>query len=126
TGADTDATGTYEVASVDVSLTKSIENIADTSGGHQPYPHAVVTYRIRVEVSGNGTAGNLVISDPVPADMTFVPGSIVLDGIPQTDADDAPVDTSDFNITAAGAVTVNLGDSVAPATHIIDFEATIN
>jgi uncharacterized repeat protein (TIGR01451 family) len=120
------AVGSYAVASVGVSLTKSIHRIVDRFGGSQPYPGAQVTYRILVQVSGGGAAEGLVISDPIPAGMTYLPGSIVLDGAAQTDASDAPVDHSDFNVTNPGTVTVNLGDAAAPATHAIDFTTTIN
>jgi uncharacterized repeat protein (TIGR01451 family) len=120
------AAGWYRVAAVSVGLTKSIAAISDTAGGTNPYPGARVTYRIRVEVAGTGLARALVISDPVPADMTYVAGSITLDGHAQSDADDMPSDTSDYNFTAPGAVTVNLGDVNAPAVHIIAFATTIN
>ena len=65
-----------------------------------------MTYRIAVDVSGSGTADALVVTDVIPADMTYVPGSIVLDGTPQTDADDPAVDGSDFNVSRTGTVSV--------------------
>ena len=126
TGAGGAAVGTYAVTAVEVTLTKQILRIADTYGGNEPYPGATVTYRIRVDINGSGTARDLVISDLVPAGMTYVGASLLLDGHLQTDADDPPVDSSDFNITAADTVTVNLGDRVAPATHLIDFQTTID
>lgn len=122
-GADT---GWYQVAGVSVDLTKTISAITDPVGGSQPYPGARVTYRIRVEVSGPGLAQALVISDPVPTDMTYRTGSITLDGLSQSDADDSPADNSDYNVTASDTVTVNLGDVSAPAVRIIEFETTIN
>jgi uncharacterized repeat protein (TIGR01451 family) len=125
-GAVGDAVGSYAVTAVEVVLTKSILQIADPLGGGQPYPGAVVTYRIIVEVMGGGTAEGLVISDLIPADMTYLAGSITLDGSIQTDADDPVVDSSDFSVTVADTVTVTLGNIVAPATRIIDFQATIN
>ncbi len=126
TGADGGARGTYEVSVAAVALVKSIAQIADPYGGDRPYPGAVVTYRIAVNVSGSGTAEAVVITDAIPADMTYVAGSMLLDGVAQTDADDAPADASDFGVTAANTITVNLGDTVAPATRIIEFNTTIN
>jgi uncharacterized repeat protein (TIGR01451 family) len=126
TGADGAAAGTYAVSFAAVALVKSIARIADPYGGDRPYPGAVVTYRITVDVAGSGTAEAVVVSDTIPADMTYVSGSLQLDGVAQTDADDAPTDAGDFGVTTANTVTVHLGDTVAPATHIIEFNTTIN
>lgn len=124
TNADGDAIGTYEVSAAAVALNKSVVQIADPYGGNQPYTSAQVTYRIVVNVTGFGTAEALVIADVIPADMTYVAGSLVLDGTPQTDGLDG--DSGDFNITNANTVTINLGDTVAPATYTIEFDTTIN
>jgi len=35
-------------------------------------------------------------------------------------------DEADFGFTTPNTVTVNFGDTPAPATHIIDFDVTIN
>lgn len=124
--ADAGAVGSYAVAGAGVTLTKSIRQVVDRFGGSQPYPGARVTYRIAVQVTGSGTAEGLIISDPIPAGMSYLPGSIVLDGAAQTDASDAPVDTSNFNITSPNTVSVDLGDAAAPAAHTIDFTTIIN
>ncbi len=126
TQADGDDTGVYEVSVAAVALVKSIQQIADPYGGNRPYPGAVVTYRINVNVSGSGTAQAVVVTDAIAADMTYVAGSLRLDSVPQTDADDAPTDSSDFGVTTANTITVNLGDTAAPAAHTIEFNATIN
>lgn len=120
------AAGWFQVASVDVELVKSIADISDSTGGDQPYPGARVTYRIQVSVTGTGLADDLVVSDAIPADMTYVPGSITLDGISQSDAGDMPADLSDYNVTNPATVTVNLGDVNAPAVRVIEFATTIN
>ncbi len=119
-------TGTYAVAEVAVALTKSVVRIVDPAGGSHPYPGARVTYRIEVAVTGSGNAAQLVVSDPLPADLSYSPGSLRVDGQARTDADDAPADNGDFNVTQAGAVTVNFGDIAAPATHTIEFTTIIN
>jgi uncharacterized repeat protein (TIGR01451 family) len=126
TGADGSAGGDYEVSFATVALVKSIAQIVDPYGGDRPYPGAVVTYRITADVTGSGTAEAVVISDSIPADMTYVSGSMRLDGVAQTDADDAPTDASDFGVTTANAITVNLSNMVAPATRIFEFNTTIN
>lgn len=126
TNADGSAQGTHEVSAPQVDLSKSIVQMLDPYGGNQPYTSAQVTYRIQVDVSGSGMAEALVITDIIPVNTTYVAGSISLDGAAQTDADDAPVDNSDFNITTPNAVTVQLGDTVAPATRFIEFSVTID
>jgi len=126
TNADGDGQGTYVVSAPVVTLTKSILQIVDPYGGNQPYTSAQITYRILVDVGGSGTAEGLVVTDAIPANTTYLPGSLTLDTLPQTDADDVPVDNSDFNVTNANAVTVNIGDTVAPATRAIEFSVTIN
>lgn len=121
TNADGAVAGTYEVSAAAVALTKSVVQIVDPYGGSRPYTSAQVTYRIVVNVTGFGLAQGLVITDVIPADMTYVNNSMVLDGVPLTDGADA--DSGEFS---ANTVTVNLGDTVAPATHTIEFDTTIN
>ncbi|MEJ2155269.1 MAG: hypothetical protein P8X96_08020 [Desulfobacteraceae bacterium] len=126
TNADGATLGRYEVSAPQVVLSKSIIQMQDPYGGSQPYTSAQVTYRIQVEVTGSGMAETLVITDAIPANTTFVAGSITLDSISQTDADDPPTDNTDFNITTPNAVTVDLGDTAAPATRFIEFSVTID
>ena len=122
--AESQVTAAYVVATVSVSLTKSIGQIIDLAGGHRPSTGARVTYRIQVDASGSGTAQALVVSDPIPANMTYVPGSLLLDGAALTDAADG--DMGDFDNTAPNTVTVVFNDTVAPATWIIAFDTTID
>ncbi len=126
TNADGNAQGSYEVSAPQVDLTKSIAQIVDPYGGSQPYTSARITYRIQVDVTGSGMAEGLVITDVIPVNTTYVAGSITLDGVSQTDPDDAPTDNSDFNVSALNAVTVTLGDTAAPATRLIEFSVTID
>jgi uncharacterized repeat protein (TIGR01451 family) len=117
-------TASYVVSTTTVKLLKSITRIVDLFGGDHPWSGARVTYRIDVDVLGSSIAEDLVVSDAIPEDMTYVAGSMTLDGAPQTDRSDR--DSGDFNVTAADTVTVTFGDTVAPAKHIIEFDAIIN
>ena len=83
-------------------------------------PGDTVTYQIHVNVSGAGTANNLLVNDPIPANLTYTPGSITVGGAPRTDATDA--DNADFT---ANAVNVNLGNVLSPNTFLIQFKAVI-
>jgi len=125
-GAQTSSIGSYVTSGLGVTVNKSIASVVDPNGGSVVMPNAVITYQIMAVLSGSGTATNLVITDPLPAETSYVPNSIIMDGAPQTDAVDPPTDNSDFGITNANTVTVSLGNVAAPATHVITFRATIN
>lgn len=122
-GARASATGSY-VASVVVATKSSL--VADPYGGSRVIPGAVITYTIVVSVSGAGaTASGVTVEDPVPANTTYVPGSLTLNGVGLTDASDG--DPGDVGQTTPGTVTVCLGDltSASPA-QTITFRATVN
>ncbi len=106
-GEDADL-GTYEVSTLVVDVAKS-STVADFFGGTQPVPGATITYQLVVRVTGATTAQGLVVRDPIPANATYVPNSLVLNGVPQTDADDAPVDQSFFE-AGNNRVVFDLGD----------------
>jgi len=118
------ASGTFTVLSVAVNVGKAVA-VIDQFGGANPVAGATLRYSITVTVSGNGTANSVVITDPFPANTTFRPGSLRLNGAPLTDAADA--DAGDAGATAPGAMTVNLGGLTAasPAQTII-FDVEIN
>jgi len=117
------ATESYLVSDVLVTLFKSA-SIVDPFGGSDPAPGATITYSIDVTVTGGGTASAVVISDPIPANTTYVSNSMTLGGGPLTDAVDG-LDGADFGITAPNTVTVDMGNLTA-GTQTITFEVTIN
>ncbi|MBI2945596.1 MAG: DUF11 domain-containing protein, partial [Candidatus Wallbacteria bacterium] len=115
--------GTYTttVLSASVVLTKSVTPANPRAGD-------TVTYTIQYQNPGSATAFDAVLTDAIPAGMTYKPGSIrtgattaaaaaLTDG--NTDAD------GDFGQTTAGTVTVNLGDVLASAAGVVIFEATV-
>lgn len=122
-----DATGRHIVAgsasSLNLALNKTVANVLDPNGTAVLMPNSVMTYQIAATLSGTGTATNLVITDPLPASISYVPDSIAVDGVAQTDAADA--DKSQF-ISATRTISVSLGDVAAPANIVISFRATIN
>jgi len=125
-GGTSNDTGTYEVSNVNVSIVKSVV-INDQLGGNQPMPGATMTYTLVVSVTGTGTASGIIITDPIPTDTTYVTNSITLNAVVQTDAADSPTDESDYNVTNANNITVNLGDMTsASPTQTITFDVIIN
>ncbi|AQR72876.1 DUF11 domain-containing protein [Sphingomonas sp. LM7] len=71
----------YHISTAVVTMTKSATVISDPINlllNPHPIPGAVVEYCMRVANAGPGTASNIVLTDAVPANSTFVPGSIAV------------------------------------------------
>ncbi len=123
------ATATYTVSSAVVSINKTSAVISDPytapGGTPQAIPGAVIQYTLSVSATGTATANNVVITDPIPANTTYVPASMTLNGTALTDAADA--DAGDFNITTPGAITVKVGPIAGGgAAQTITFKVKIN
>ena len=122
------ANGVYEVniSPIDVNIIKSAQVISDGAGcvtaPCSPIPGATIRYTLQVNITGVGTVNNLVITDPIPTNTTYVVESISLDGAPQTDSG-VDADAGNFS---ANTVTVNLGNISGAVTHSITFDVTIN
>ena len=112
------ATDTTTILAPNVTAVKSV-----LPAGSQP-PGTTLTYTVVVNNGGSANAVAVVLTDPIPANTTYVPGSITLDGVSKTDAADA--DQADFNATTPGAVTMNIGAMAPAASHTITFKVTIN
>ena len=118
------AIGTYLVSGLSVNTVKTITNVLDPSGGNTVVPGSVISYRIQLNISGIGTANGFVLSDPIPANTSYNPNSMIVGGIAKTDALDA--DNADFANTSPNTITINFGNVVPPASFTIDFKTTIN
>lgn len=124
TGGESAAIGEYLVADTQLSVIKAF-SVMDPSGGTTPVPGATITYTITVEVINSGTATQSVLRDPIPTYSTFVPGSILLNGVPITDAIDA--DAGEYDTSSQPAVVVRLGDLVlADGIQTVVFQVTID
>ncbi len=114
TGSDT---GAYQVVLTVLNMVKSYA-IADTVSptGDQPIPGAVITYTIEIAVQGAGTAQGVVVTDPIPADTTYVPGTLRLNGAPAGTVSGTPPEA-----------VINVGDlDAAAGTQTITFDVTID
>lgn len=120
-GGQAAATGTYLVSSVAVGIAKSVAAVRDPAGGANVTSGAVLTYRLVLTASGAGTVTGVTVADPLPATLTYVPGSITVDGAARTDAADG--DDSGY---AAGTVQTTFPTLTAPASRAIEFKATVN
>lgn len=123
TGGDGAATGEYLAADIAVAALKS-QVVNDPFGTATPVPGARIVYQVVITATGSGTAAGAAFLDLVPADTTYVPGSLALNGTPLTDADDS--DAGRFE-SSPPAVRVSLGDlteSAGPQT--VSFAVTID
>jgi len=112
--------GYYIVNAATVTFVKSA-TVADPFGGTKSVPGSIITYQLVATITGSGTLANLAVSDPAPANTTYVPASITSQGTPLTDATDA--DAGEF---AAGRVNVRFGNVPGGQTRTVTFRVSIN
>jgi uncharacterized repeat protein (TIGR01451 family) len=119
------ASGAFSVtiSAVNVNLNKTV-TILDQWGGTLPIPGATLRYTIVATTTGNGIANNVVISDSLPLNTTYIANTLKLNNAAVTDVVDA--DAGDVGGTAPGTVTVKLGNltSASPA-QTIQFDVRI-
>ena len=116
--------GEYFVGDIQLSAVKS-QSVLDPFGGTRPVPGAAITYQIVVTPTGTGAALGAALSDAIPANTTYVPGSLSLNGAPLTDTADG--DAGSFTAVPSPSVGVTLGDLTAAAgPQTIVFRVTID
>ncbi|QLC21710.1 DUF11 domain-containing protein [Parasphingopyxis sp. CP4] len=120
TGATDVDSGFYLIVDADLDLTKTA-TVVDQFGGTSQIPGATITYQLTSEATGTGTLANVVITDAIPADTTYVANSITLDGLGMTDIVDA--DSASFD---GSGITVSLGAVTAGTINIIEFQVVID
>ena len=124
TGGDAVLFGEYLVADVQLTAVKS-QTIVDPFGGGRALPRARINYQIVVTPSGTGTAAAAAFSDLIPANTTYVAGSLQLNGAVLSDTADG--DAGAFVSAPAPQVRVTLGDLTGgSAPQTIQFAVTIN
>jgi uncharacterized repeat protein (TIGR01451 family) len=124
TGADGIATGEYLVSGVTVNAVKSA-TVADQFAGQRPIPGATINYSIVVTATGSGSALSTLFSDAIPANTTYVPGTLTLNSVALSDATDA--DVGEFTNAPTPRVRVQLGTlTTASGPQTIQFAVTIN
>ncbi len=112
--------GFYAISAATVAFVKSA-TVRDPFGGTSSVPGSVITYTLVATVSGTGTLSNLAASDPIPANTTYVPATITLQGAGVSDTTDG--DAGEFS---ANRVTVRLGSVSGGQSRTITFKTKIN
>ena len=106
----------YRVVSVVTNVTKSASCSPAPANCSEAKTGTVVTYQLLINITGSGSADALVITDPLPANLTYLGGLIV----------PPSAISSDFGVTTPNTLTVNFGTVVSPANLTIQFNARIN
>lgn len=135
------ATDSFTVSAAVLTVFKSSQIISDnvSASNFKSIPGAVVEYCISVaNASGGATASNITISDLVPTNMTFVLGSIRINGTVTTPgvgqscsggvlASDSAADTDGGSFgTPANTVAGSLTNITGGNSSALIFRATIN
>jgi uncharacterized repeat protein (TIGR01451 family) len=124
TGADADATGEYIVSDISLAAVKS-QTVVDQFGGARPVPGARINYRIVVTATGTGTATAAAFRDNIPANTTYVAGTLRLNAATLTDA--ADTDAGAYVTTPVPQVQVQLGNlTQASGPQTVEFAVVIN
>lgn len=123
-GASANATGEYLVEALQISAVKS-QAVLDTFGGSRPLPGARINYQIVVTATGTGAATTVNFSDSIPANTTYVAGSLSLNSVALSDT--SGNDAGEYSTSPAPRVLVSLGNlTAASGPQTIAFAVTID
>ncbi|WP_050435390.1 DUF11 domain-containing protein [Chondromyces crocatus] len=113
----------------------SVKTAVDVNGGSL-LPGDVIQYTINVINTGNDTSTHTVLTDPLPAGVTYVPGSLSItsgaNSGPKTDAagdDQAEYNAGTRTLTVrlgTGANATQGGTMIVNATATVTFRVTVN
>ncbi|MBB5212705.1 hypothetical protein [Microbulbifer hydrolyticus] len=114
----------YQVALLQPSFTKS-QSVTDPFGGSAAVQGAVITYTLTFSASGSGEITDVILSDNIPDNTSYVAGSITLNGAGKTDAADSDEAAFD-NGAVPPRIEINIGTVTAPATYTATFQVEID
>lgn len=123
-GGHANANGVYVAGAITLNALKS-QTIVDTFGGSQPVPGATITYQVVITPTGSGTASNATFNDAIPANTTYVAGSLKLNNAALSDAADS--DAGQYLSAPSAQVRIALGNlTQASGAQTVIFKVTIN
>lgn len=115
------AAGRFSLISAVVNIKKSVEVISDPTGEGKPYKDAILKYTLKVKVTGEAEAKDVVIKDPILSGLGYIPGSLKLNNTNLTDADDQ--DSGKFE---NNTIIVKLGNLTKDSNEqVITFEVKV-
>jgi len=121
TSAQATARGELISGIASVALAKSVV-LRDPFGGTSAVPGAIASFTIEARVSGTGTVNNLVVTDAIPQGTTYAPGTLALDGVALSDAED----TDAGKASDDAGVAVTLGNVAAQSTQKVTFDVVVD
>lgn len=107
---------TVRDAGITIALNKSADRPSATVGD-------LVTYSIAYTATGNGSATEFEITDPVPVGASYVPGTMRLNGVSVTDQ---PGDDAGFFDVPGARVIFTVGNITAGQTGTVTFQVRVN
>lgn len=114
-----------------VTVVKSVLQHVDSFNTGKPIPGAVTTYQILVTV--HSAVESLIISDPIPANLTYVPNSVYMVASDQVGNDLSATETALNDATVFlptadthGRVAIDMGNQATAGVYTIQFNVTIN
>ncbi len=119
--------GDFVVGSAQLSVSKTASVVEDPVLGPSPNAKAIPGARVRYTITVDNTAGSntaeaVTITDPIQADTTYVPNSVVIGGTPTPDGDPAVT----YTAGPPAQIAVVAGDVAAGASVAVTFDVTIN
>ena len=125
--AQRNASAQYEITGVTLTAVKSQAVTGGPGNVNLPVPTAVVTYTVVITKTGSGTASNAVFTDNIPANTSYIAGSLRLNNAALTDPVDADAgvyEPAGVNPARVRVTLPTLGNSAPPQT--VTFQVSIN
>jgi uncharacterized repeat protein (TIGR01451 family) len=128
----------FKVVTAAIAVIKSSTVISDPVNGTsnpKALPGAVIEYCLVVNNTGSASATGIVLSDAIPANTTYSAGTIKVNSTGTSSACNAGTGTAvvdtgdangDFNVTAAGSITVKDATLATAATFRAVFRVTVD
>jgi uncharacterized repeat protein (TIGR01451 family) len=117
TGARASAVSTLSRATVQPALSKS-QIVKAPDGSGRAIRGAIITYTLVANLPG--PMRGVTIDDPIPAGTAYLPDSLALDAVAQSDRADADPGAAD-----GAAIHVSLGDVATAGSHTVQFSVKI-
>lgn len=106
--------GNYIVSGLIVNHEKTVISTVDPLGGNLVMSGSILTYQIKIDISGTGVIKNLKILDSLPNELSYINNSMTMNG----------VSISDNNVINNN-ISLSLGDQNSNQSFVLQFKAKI-